>query len=58
MSEKFNQLEYIKEFNKRTYKHYHLQINRVEKEVIEHLDKQPSKNGYIIKLIKNDMKKG
>lgn len=53
---KFNQLEYINEFNKKNYKNYHIKINLKDKAIIDHLEKQKSKNGYIINLIKKDMR--
>lgn len=54
----FNQLEYIKQFNKENYKHYHIKINLKDKAIIDHLEKQPSKNGYLINLIKKDIERG
>lgn len=56
MKEKFNQNEYIKEFNKTNYKNIAIRINKKEIELIEWLDSKPSKNAYIIDLIKRDMK--
>lgn len=52
----FNQKEYIKQFNKDNYKHYHIQVNLKDKEVIDKLNSVDSKNGYIIDLIKKDIK--
>lgn len=52
----FNQLEYIREYNKARYKHYHLYVPVDEMKVIEKLNEQTSKNGYIIGLIKKDIK--
>lgn len=58
MEEKnFNQLEYIREYNKVRYKHYHLYVPNDEQDVIEKLNEQTSKNGYIIDLIKKDLKR-
>lgn len=51
----FNQLDYIKQFNKENYKHYHIKVNLKDKEVIDKLDGVGSKNGYIIDLIKKDI---
>lgn len=54
---KFNQNEYIKQFNKKNYKNIAIRINKKETDLISWLDKQPSKNAYILELIRNDMKK-
>lgn len=50
------QLKATKKFEKKTYKQILLKI-RKDSNVIEWLDTQPSKNGYIINLITEDMKK-
>ena len=55
--QRFNQAEYIADFNKKNYKHYHIKVNLKDKAIIEHLEKQSNKNGYIINLIKNDIKR-
>lgn len=55
--DKFNQAEYIADFNKKNYKHYHIKINLKDKAILEHLEKQTNKNGYIIGLIEKDMKR-
>jgi hypothetical protein len=52
----FNQLDYIKDFDKKNYKHYHIKVNLKDKEIINHLEKQDSKNGYILDLIRKDIK--
>ena len=51
----FNQLDYIKEFNKKTYKRYIVQIRNERVDLINWIDQQPSKNAYIIDLIEKDM---
>ena len=51
----FNQLEYIKQYDKENYKHYHIKVRCDEKEVIEKLNTVESKNGYILDLIKKDI---
>lgn len=51
----FNQIDYIKEFNKKTYKRYIVQIRNERVDLINWLDQQPSKNAYIIDLIEKDM---
>ena len=56
--DKFNQAEYIADFNKKNYRHYHIKVNLKEEEIIEHLEKQPNKNKYIIDLVKKDIKNG
>lgn len=45
-----------KKYEKKTYKQILLKI-RKDSNIIEWLEKQPSKNGYIINLIMEDMKK-
>ena len=52
-----NNLEYIARFNKENYKDYHLKVNLKDKEIIDKLESVPSKNGYIINLIREDLKK-
>lgn len=51
----FNQIEYIKDFNKVTYKSYAIRIRKDKNDLISWLDQQPSKNAYIIDLIEKDM---
>ena len=51
----FDQLDYIKEFNKITYKNYAIRIRKDRNDLITWLDQQPSKNAYIIDLIEKDM---
>lgn len=53
----FNQLEYIKDYDKNNYKHYHIKVRLDDVEVIKKLEEVESKNGYIIDLIKKDIKK-
>lgn len=55
--DKFNQAEYIADFNKKNYRHYHIKVNLKDKAIIDHLEKQSNKNGYIINLIENDIKR-
>ena len=52
----FNQLEYIKQFNKENYKHYHLKVNLKDRDVIKRLDEVKNKNGYILELIRKDIR--
>lgn len=54
---KFNQSEYVAEYNKKNYKHYHLKVNINNIEVINKLSEQANKNAYIMSLIENDIKK-
>lgn len=56
MNSKEKKYQYIAKFNKENYKHYHIKVNLKEKDVIDKLDSQPSKNGYIVNLIKKDIK--
>lgn len=51
-----SQLKATKKYEKKTYKQILLKI-RKDSNIIEWLEKQPSKNGYIINLIMDDMKK-
>ena len=51
----FDQIDYIKEFNKITYKNYAIRIRKDRNDLITWLDHQPSKNAYIIDLIEKDM---
>lgn len=51
----FDQIDYIKEFNKITYKNYAIRIRKDRNDLITWLDQQPSKNAYIIDLIEKDM---
>ena len=51
-----SQLKATKKYEKKTYKQILLKI-RKDSNIIEWLDKQPSKNGYIINLVMDDMKK-
>ena len=51
-----SQLKATKKYEKKTYKQILLKI-RKDSNIIEWLEKQPSKNGYIISLIMEDMKK-
>ena len=57
MAEKFDQLKYIKAFDKETYKKYYFRVRKDNKKVIEYLNSIPNKNGYILHLIEEDMKK-
>lgn len=51
-----SQLKATKKYEKKTYKQILLKI-RKDSNIIEWLEKQPSKNGYILELIKKDMEK-
>lgn len=43
-------------YQKKSYKRYSLIVRKdSQKNIIDHLDKQESVNGYIIKLIEKDM---
>jgi len=57
MEKEFNQMEYINKYNKQTYKKYTIMIRKDNEAVINHLEKQANKTGYILKLIEEDMKK-
>lgn len=57
MAEKFNQMKYINEFNRKNYKNYYFRVRRDNKEVIEWMDKQPNKTEYLMNLVRRDMEK-
>lgn len=51
--------EYIVNYVKKNMSRYELRLNKnKDAELISHLSKQPSINGYLRQLIENDMKKG
>ena len=51
----FDQIDYIKEFNKKNYRKYEIRIRKERNDLINWLDQKPSKNTYIIDLIEKDM---
>lgn len=51
----FNQIKYMNDFNKRTYKSYSVRVRRDNVKVIDKLDSEPSVNRYIIELIEKDI---
>lgn len=53
----FDQIEYIKEFNKAHYRKYEIRVKKENIDLIKWLDKQPNKTAYIIDLIEKDMNK-
>lgn len=54
---KKQQIKQIQEYNKENYFIVRVPISRkYENEIIEHLNKQFSKSGYIKELIKKDLK--
>ncbi|HCY06476.1 MAG TPA: hypothetical protein DHS57_04185, partial [Erysipelotrichaceae bacterium] len=56
MSEKFNKTQYDIEFNRKNYRRVEIRLNiNTEKHLIEHLEKQPNKQGYIKSLIEKDI---
>ena len=57
MDKKFNQMEYIKDFDKKNYKKYYFRVRKDNEKVIEYLNSIPNKTGYIISLIEQDMAK-
>lgn len=53
---KFNKKEYDIEFNRKNYRRVEIRLNiNTEKHLIEHLEKQPNKQGYIKSLIEKDI---
>ena len=53
----FNQVEYISKFNKNNYKMYQFRVKKIDKELIEYLDKKENRNSYILSLINDDINK-
>lgn len=51
----FDQIDYIKDFNKKNYRKYEIRIRKERNDLINWLDQKPSKNAYIIGLIEKDM---
>lgn len=52
-----NQIKYIQEYNKENYEVLRVALSKkYDMELIEHINKQPSKSGYIKELIKKDLK--
>lgn len=50
--------KYINEYQKKNFKRIEFKLRKIdEADIIDWLDKQPSKQAYIKKLIKDDMKK-
>ncbi len=49
--------EYRKQFNKDNYKNVAIRIRKEETAVLNKLESVPSKNAYIIGLIKKDIKR-
>ncbi len=54
---KQKQYKYIADYKKKNIRRILLEFRKdSEADLIQHLDSQPSKNDYIRKLIRNDMK--
>lgn len=54
----FNQNDYINQYQKKAYKMYTFRINRNKyADLIDWIDSQPNKQGYIIDLIRSDMER-
>ena len=54
---KKKQIKHIQEYNKENYVTLRVPISRkYENDIIEHLNKQVSKSGYVKELIKKDLK--
>lgn len=51
-----NQLKYISDYNKEKYYSVLLRIPKKDEEIIEKLTSVPSKNGYVLDLIKEDIR--
>lgn len=58
MSE-FDQAKYVYEYQRTKTRQVALQLNKVhDADILEHLEKQPNKQGYIKALIRADIEKG
>ncbi len=56
--EKFNKLKYNENYNKKNYKDYKLRLHKKDdKDIIEALEKEKSKNSFIKKCIKKEIEK-
>ena len=53
----FNQVEYISKFNKNNYKMYQFRVKKIDKELIDYLDKKEIRNNYILSLNNEDINK-
>lgn len=53
---KFNQTEYIKEYQKKNYKMYQFRVKKENKKLIKFLDTINNRNEYIINLLENKLK--
>lgn len=51
----FNQIKYINEYNKNTYKMYQFRVRKEDNKIIKFLDKITERNSYILSLIKKDI---
>lgn len=54
---KFNQKEYISNFNKDNYKMYQFRIKKSDTTIIEYLDNIENRNSYIVSLINDNINK-
>lgn len=53
-----NRNQYWYEYKKKNYKRYNIIVRLDDKDVLEKLDSVKSVNGYILGLIKEDLKNG
>lgn len=55
----FDQLAYIADYDKKNTQRVAIKLNKLhDADILEHLDKQPNKQGYIKALIRADIEKG
>ena len=55
---KFNKIQYNEDYNKKNYKDYKLRLHKIDdKEIIDALEKEISKNFFIKNCIKKEIKK-
>lgn len=52
---KFNQKEYIKNYQKNNYKMYQFRVKKDNKELINKLDNMTNRNNYIVNMLNNDL---
>ncbi|MGM9857871.1 MAG: nucleotidyltransferase family protein [Bacilli bacterium] len=51
----FNQLKYVKSYNKNNYKMYQFRVKKSDNEIIDYLDTLENRNQYIVSLINENL---
>lgn len=55
----FKQQEYVNEFQKANYKAVNIRLHKeYDKDIIEHLEKQKNKQGYIKEVLREKIEQG